>query len=279
MTVKSKPVRICVEGATTDGRIVQRSWLTDIEKNYDPNVYGARINLEHLGYEWMPRFGDVESVHTAEIPDGALKGKLALYATLLPTDDLIQMNKKRQKVYTSAEIAPKFSDTGEAYLVGLAVTDSPASLGTEMLQFSQKSGNSPLSDRKQAKDNVFTLAEETVIEFTDDKPEEPKGQSLFSRVTELLTGKTKQDDARFGDVNKSVELCARAIEAMQTDIATLKKTGLSDPLPEETTELTELKKELSDLKATLSAQDGSGAQRPQSFGNNSTQPDELLTDC
>lgn len=279
MTVKSKPVRICVEGATTDGRTVQRSWLTDIEKNYDPNVYGARINLEHLGYEWMPRFGDVESVHTAEITDGALKGKLALYATLLPTDDLIQMNKKRQKVYTSAEIAPKFSDTGEAYLVGLAVTDSPASLGTEMLQFSQKSGSNPLADRKQAKDNVFTLAEETLIEFTDDKPEEPKGPSLFARVTELLTGKTKQDDARFGDVNKSVELCAKAIEAMQSDIAELKKTGLSDPLPEETTELTELKKELSDLKAKLSAQDGSGPQRPQSFGNNSTQPDELLTDC
>lgn len=279
MTVKSKPVRICVEGATTDGRTVQRSWLTDIEKNYDPNVYGARINLEHLGYEWMPRFGDVESVHTAEITDGALKGKLALYATLLPTDDLIQMNKKRQKVYTSAEIAPKFSDTGEAYLVGLAVTDSPASLGTEMLQFSQKSGNNPLDDRKQAKDNVFTLAEETLIEFTDDKPEEPKGPSLFTRVTELLTGKTKQDDARFGDVNKSVELCAKAIEAMQSDIADLKKTGLSDPLPEEATELTELKKELSDLKATLSKQDGSGTQRPQSFGNNSTQPDELLTDC
>ncbi|HHR6383465.1 TPA: GPO family capsid scaffolding protein, partial [Providencia alcalifaciens] len=43
MTKKSKPVRLCVEGATTDGRKVQRQWLMDIEKNYDPNVYGARI--------------------------------------------------------------------------------------------------------------------------------------------------------------------------------------------------------------------------------------------
>ncbi|HCM64389.1 MAG TPA: GPO family capsid scaffolding protein [Morganella sp. (in: Bacteria)] len=279
MTVKSKPVRICVEGATTDGRTVQRDWLTTIAKNYDPNVYGARINMEHISSAWMPRLGDVESVFTEEIKDGALKGKMALYGVLTPNDELLELNKQRQKVYTSVEIAPKFSDTGEPYLVGLAVTDNPASLGTEMLQFSQKSGNSPLSDRKQAKDNVFTLAEETVIEFTDDKPEEPKGPSLFARVTELLTGKTKQDDARFGDVNKSVELCAKAIEAMQGDIAALKKTGLSDPLPEEITELTELKKELSDLKAKLSAQDGSGPQRPQSFGNNSTQPDELLTDC
>ncbi|ATF53053.1 GPO family capsid scaffolding protein [Morganella morganii] len=279
MTVKTKPVRICVEGATTDGRTVQRSWLTDIEKNYDPNVYGARINLEHLGYEWMPRFGDVESVHTAEITEGALKGKLALYATLLPTDELIQMNKKRQKVYTSAEIAPKFSDTGEAYLVGLAVTDSPASLGTEMLQFSQKSGNSPLSDRKQSKDNVFTLAEETVIELAEDKPEEPKGPSLFSRITEMLTGKGKQDDARFHDVHQSVELCAKAIEAIQTDIAGLKKNALSLSQPGEPAGLDLLKKELSELKDQLSKQDGSGSQRPVSFGNNGTQQEELLTDC
>lgn len=279
MTVKSKPVRICVEGATTDGRTVQRSWLTDIEKNYDPNVYGARINLEHLGYEWMPRFGDVESVHTAEITEGALKGKLALYATLLPTDELIQMNKKRQKVYTSVEIAPKFSDTGEAYLVGLAVTDSPASLGTEMLQFSQQSGNSPFAARKQAKDNVFTLAEETLIEFADEKPEEPKGPSLFSRIAETLSGRNKQDDARFHDVHRSVELIAKAVETIQTDVAALKKTSLSEPEPEEIADMAALKKELSELKAQLSQQDNSGHIRPVSLGNNGTQPEELLTDC
>lgn len=279
MTVKSKPVRICVEGATTDGRTVQRSWLTDIEKNYDPNVYGARINLEHLSYEWMPRFGDVESVHTAEITEGALKGKLALYATLLPTDELIQMNKKRQKVYTSVEIAPKFSDTGEAYLVGLAVTDSPASLGTEMLQFSQQSGNSPFAARKQAKENVFTLAEETLIEFADEKPEEPKGPSLFSRITEMLTGKGKQDDARFHDVHQSVELIAKAVETIQTDVAALKKTTLTVDAPEDPAELATLKKELSELKTQLSRQDNNGQKRPVSLGNNGTQPEELLTDC
>ncbi|ELI9035666.1 GPO family capsid scaffolding protein [Morganella morganii] len=279
MTVKSKPVRICVEGATTDGRTVQRSWLTDIEKNYDPNVYGARINLEHLSYEWMPRFGDVESVHTAEITEGALKGKLALYATLLPTDELIQMNKKRQKVYTSVEIAPKFSDTGEAYLVGLAVTDSPASLGTEMLQFSQQSGNSPFAARKQAKENVFTLAEETLIEFADEKPEEPKGPSLFSRITEMLTGKGKQDDARFHDVHQSVELCAKAIEAIQADVTALKKNAVPATTQEEPAELATLKKELSELKAQLSKQDNNGQKRPVSLGNNGTQPEELLTDC
>jgi hypothetical protein len=34
------------------------------------------------------------------------------------------------------EVSTSFADTGKAYLVGLAATDDPASLGTEMLQFS-----------------------------------------------------------------------------------------------------------------------------------------------
>ncbi|WP_272693035.1 GPO family capsid scaffolding protein, partial [Providencia sp. PROV077] len=84
MTKKSKPVRLCVEGATTDGRKVQRQWLTEIAKNYDKNVYGARINMEHWNYSFMPRFGDVESVYTEEISEGALAGKLALYGVLTP---------------------------------------------------------------------------------------------------------------------------------------------------------------------------------------------------
>ena len=37
------------------------------------------------------------------------------------------MNKAAQKVYTSMEIQPNFANTGKCYLVGLAVTDDPAS--------------------------------------------------------------------------------------------------------------------------------------------------------
>ncbi|MGK3600335.1 GPO family capsid scaffolding protein, partial [Escherichia coli] len=34
-------------------------------------------------------------------------------------------------------------DTGKAYLVGLAATDDPASLGTEMLTFSASAAHNP----------------------------------------------------------------------------------------------------------------------------------------
>ncbi|EPG7578439.1 GPO family capsid scaffolding protein [Providencia sp. PROV032] len=275
MTKKSKPVRLCVEGATTDGRKVQRQWLTDIAKNYDPSVYGARINMEHLNYEWMPRFGDVESVYTEEISEGALKGKLALYGILSPTDSLIEMNRKRQKVYTSVEINPNFSDMNSAYLVGLAVTDNPASLGTSMLEFSAGADKTAtFSERKQDKDNVFTAAEETVIEFTEEenKPEKP---SLKDRIMAKFSRERQRNDVELNDIHQAVELCAeeqtetaQKLTQLETQVKAL--SGIKQ-------ENEALRSELDQLKKDLSQQDNQ-QHRPTSFGGNTTNT-ENLTDC
>ncbi len=100
-----------------------------------------------LGRDLTDRDGDVLAVKTEEVEVNGQK-KLALFAQVEPTPDLIAMNKARQKIYTSIEIDDSFSDTGEAYIVGLAVTDSPASLGTDVLAFSaQKPDSSPFKDR------------------------------------------------------------------------------------------------------------------------------------
>lgn len=269
MSKKSKPVRLCVEGATTDGRRVDREWLTQIAKNFDPAVYGARVNIDHYNYSWAPRFGDVESVYTEEIKEGALAGKLALYGVINPTPDLIELNKKRQKVYTSVEINPSFSDTGEAYLVGLAVTDNPASLGTEMLQFSANAQSSPLSERKQSKDNVFTAAEETHLEFTDEKPENGK-PGLFSIITEMFSKKQHSDDARFTDVHQAVELCAKEVQTLSAEITALKSADQSEAVKALTQQLTELKKQFENTDASFS-------HRPPATGGENN--GEVLTDC
>lgn len=59
-----------------------------------------------------------------EVDVGGVK-KLALFAQIEPADALAAMvNNDKQKLYTSIEIAPKFADTGKAYLQGLAVTDT-----------------------------------------------------------------------------------------------------------------------------------------------------------
>lgn len=109
-------------------------------ETYDPRVYGCRINLEHirglLPDSVFKRYGDVAELKAEQInDDSALNGKWALFSKISPTDDLIALNKAGQKVYTSMEIQPNFANTGKCYLVGLAITDDPASLGTEYLEF------------------------------------------------------------------------------------------------------------------------------------------------
>ncbi|RNM26746.1 hypothetical protein EFS38_03070 [Dickeya undicola] len=267
--------RIGVEGATTDGRTIDRAWLEQMAANYDPAVYTALINMEHIkGYtpdSPFRRYGKIEALETEEIQDGLLSGKLALYAYLAPTDDLIALTQKWQKTFTSMEVNPDFADTGAAYLVGLAVTDDPASLGTEMLTFSAGAKHNPLAARKQAPGNLFTAAEETqlVFEPDDNKP------SLFGRISALFAKKQTSDDARFGDVHQAVELVAQeqqqlAAQVQQHGAQLARLTALEIALQAHKTEL-------ASLKETLGQQDRNPAFRPLSTGGADTAT--VLTDC
>ncbi|MDP2228963.1 MAG: GPO family capsid scaffolding protein [Moraxellaceae bacterium] len=213
--------RVAVEGATTDGRKMSRQWIEQMAKNFNPTVYGARIWQEHIRGLFhdgpFTALGDVKAVKAEEITEGPLTGKLALYVQLDPTDELKEINGKRQKIYSSIEVDPEFADTGEAYLIGMAVTDSPASLGTEMLQFSAQQGSkSPLANRKQRPENLFTAAVEIDLAelFTEQDPasEDPKssGPSLLDSVKALFArmgDKAKGDITAFrADLEKTLGL-------------------------------------------------------------------------
>lgn len=271
MTVKAKKFRIGVEGATTDGRTITREWLTQMADSYNTTVYGARINMEHIkGYSpdsTFKRYGDVTGLSAEEIKDGPLSGKMALYAEISPTDDLVEMVKKRQKVYTSMEVNTKFADTESAYLIGLAVTDDPASLGTEMLNFSASASANPLASRKQAPENLFTAAEETLIEFETEQ--EPK-TNLLTTIKTLFTKKQTGDDARFNDVHQAVELVAQQVEGKLSAISTLEQSFTELKTTNDAT-----KQELDELKITLNKTDRDFSQREKSTGNDSA----ILTDC
>lgn len=172
MAKKAKFKRVAVAGQTTDGRTIAPEWLTQAAKNYNREKYGARVNLEHYLSPFpdsdFRAYGDVISVYAEEVEIDGEK-KMALFADIDPTEDLIKLNKARQKVYTSVELDLDFAGTGEAYLVGLAVTNTPASLGTEYLQFCAGAGDkSPLAARKQKSTNLFTCAIETEVEFTEE---------------------------------------------------------------------------------------------------------------
>lgn len=277
---KSKFFRIGVEGATCDGRTIERQHIQEMAASYNPAVYGARINLEHIkGYtpdSPFRRYGDVAEVKAEEITDGPLKGKLALLACITPTDDLIAMTKAGQKIYTSMEISPKFADTGKAYLVGLAVTDDPASLGTEMLEFSAKAQTNPLASRKQSPDNLFSAAELAELEFVeatdDDKP------GLLERVRQLLNrqqasnAKTKTE---LLDVSNAVEALAEEAgkQAEQFNAVGQKVDTQAQELSTLKTKLETITTEFNQLKTQLERTPGTQYRAPATGG------DSITIDC
>lgn len=204
--LKSKFFRVAVEGATaTDGRTIERSWIEDIAGNYKPETYGARVNMEHIrGFSPQPPFnayGDVLSVKAEEVTielNNVQEKRLALFAEIAPTPELVTLTKDKQKIYTSIEVAPNFANSGKAYLVGLAVTDSPASLGTDILQFSAKADDAAavalkatFDSRKQDKANHFSAALETSFECVEvaDVGGESALEKFAKLVVEKLTGK------------------------------------------------------------------------------------------
>ncbi len=202
---KSKFFRVAVEGATVDGRVIDRKWLEEMAETYNPATYAARVNLEHIRGA-MPlgpntpfgSYGDVLALKTdtVEIDLGGQKvQKLALFAQVKPLPPLLDLIAKGQKLYTSMEVNPAFAGTGKAYFMGLAATDNPASLGTEILEFSAKLGDkSPLAARKQQPGNFFSVATETLIELEEEQPSaDPTG--VFASLKGLLDRFTPQAPA------------------------------------------------------------------------------------
>jgi len=133
-------VKVATSGPTIDGRNIDADDIAHMAESYDPEEYTANIWYEHIRY-----FGNLGKVVELKAEEDS-KGRMCLFARLAPTDDLIYMNNRGQKLFTSIEIQPNFADSGKAYLAGLAVTDSPASIGTSELQFS----------RAQHPENYFT---------------------------------------------------------------------------------------------------------------------------
>jgi molybdopterin converting factor small subunit len=275
---RSNWFRVAVEGATTDKRKIERSWLEQAAKNFNQNTYGARVWLEHfrsvLPDSPFKAYGDITAVKTEEV-DIAGQKKLALFAQIEPTADLVAMNKAKQKIYTSIEIDDSFADSGEAYIVGLAVTDSPASLGTDVLAFSaQKPEASPFKDRHYSETSMFTEAVETEIKFeeVDDTPN--MFAALRGKVSELL-GKNKEkegkDAANFNALGALIEDLIEHGTEQAESFATVK--AAHEKLQSDHTKLAGA---FADLVKTLgNTPDKKHSQRPPVTGGG----DQVVTDC
>lgn len=282
----SKWFRIGVEGDTCDGRVLSKSDIQEMADGFDPRVYGCRINLEHIRSvnpdSPFCRYGDVVETKAEVIDDdSALNGKLALYGKISPLDNLLALLAKGQKVYTSMEIRPNFANTGKCHLIGLAVTDDPASLGTEYLQFCSRAQQNPLAGKKDQPGDLFSVATFAALEF-EDLPD-----TIITRLSDTVKGvfsrKQASDDARFDDVHEAVTAIAEQVQTggesaetrfsqLESELADVKKA-----LAEQATATTQ---QFSALTTTLeNTESKTQGRRKLSTGGDGDAAGSTMTDC
>ncbi|EFJ7469114.1 GPO family capsid scaffolding protein [Escherichia coli] len=279
----SKWFRIGVEGDTCDGRVISGDDIQEMADSFDPRVYGCRINLEHIKSLWpdspFKRYGDVTEVKAEVISDdSALNGKKALFARIAPLDELVSMVRAGQKVYTSMEIRPNFSNSGKCYLIGLAVTDDPASLGTEYLEFCSRASQNPLAGKKDQPGDLFSVASLAELEF-EDVPDTMLN-SLTDKVKSIFSRKQVSDDALLADVHEAVTAVSEQVQtnltATETRVTEL-ETAFAQFKQDVTRQTEENAQAFTTLKSSLdNTESHRQPRREKSKGGTG---DELLTNC
>ncbi|ETF06649.1 capsid scaffolding protein [Pseudomonas moraviensis R28-S] len=155
--------RVAISGPTADGREIKPQELRDCAETYKPSTYTAVIWVEHQRCNGA--HGTVFAVRLIDNDPSFGKGQVALEVQMKPNSRLLKLNSDGEKLFSSVEITPNFAGSGRAYMTGLAVTDEPASLGTQELYFSKRANSAsyrtaavPLRSRPLSKSFAATLA-------------------------------------------------------------------------------------------------------------------------
>lgn len=257
MGKQSQLFRVFVEGETiSDGRKITADMIDDCVATFDPKTYTPRINIEHIaGYSPEPPFNGYGDVIAVEARDdeftiaGETKTLRALYAQVDANDQLVKLAQADQKPFPSVELTPSYAGSGKVGLVGLAFTDTPASIGTERLKFSSR-----------APGTIFAHGAEAVaIEFEAAPADPAKVDNAIAGFFSALTAKFKAPDADkpkeepkpkaandnfdvaaftselqaavSGSIAAALEPVAAAQSAMQGEFATLKAKLASSEVP------------------------------------------------
>ncbi|EFF4755455.1 GPO family capsid scaffolding protein [Escherichia coli] len=265
-----KKFRVAVSGSTVDGREISPVHLREAAENFNPDVYAARVNVEHYlspcPSSEFSAMGDVTALSTEDITEGPLAGRTALYAEIEPTERMKQLVADGKKIYSSIELHPQFSVNGRAYLVGLAMTDTPASLGTERLKFTAQQRQAVMTFNSiQGEAPLISEAiESEIIEMAEQRQEE--GTQCFNRVMGIIGRGRKADDASFSRIQEAVE----GVATSQADIID-RFNVLETRHQQDSQKITSLTTELAALKEKLRTQDGDPQNRFTATGAASDQ--------
>lgn len=278
MTYKKTDWRVIgVSGETADGRTISSKELQEMAEQYDPEIYGARINLEHMNFlfpDFAGGYGDV--VELKAEPWAKDETKTALLAKLNITESLQKLWASGQKIYTSMEITPRFADTKKAYLTGLAITDTPASLGTTANYTAAKT---------KAEEKIFTAYRQTETqEIAMTKPQDSQDQdqpitvehaeNIFSRLFAKYFGKKEPEQPETPAINPEQPSEPKDGQQFKQDgwdgfgKAAQLIEKLDEKIEAQQTEYNALRAEFDKFKAEIEAAPYSG-QRQEHSGNQS----------
>lgn len=269
---RTKPFLLATAGSTVDGRVIDDKMLDEMASSYDPKTYGARLNIEHIrgitGEKPFRSYGDIAEVSVGEVEvnfNGTKEKRKALYGVFDVLEDAQQLNAAGQKVYPSIEIEPNFGGKGFAYLMGCALTDSPAAIATERLQFNR------------AMPGTIQLNGETALalEFADDKGDvTPEGGSFLNALTAVLekfTGGKKDEPAPKPAPQPKSEpgtIDMAALTGLFTDMGKAIETSMQAQANAHRQEIDQISLKVTNLAKDLEATPAPG-QQPRPFASGS----------
>ncbi|OCQ23383.1 hypothetical protein A7985_05430 [Pseudoalteromonas luteoviolacea] len=280
--LRTIPLTIAAVGLTVDGREIEEQDVNDIVETYNPNMYGARINIDHYA-DWSGwkaealssvklnggMLGDVISVTTEKNEDGVQ----VLKAVLAPNASFVLLNQADQHVYFSIEIDRNFRDTGKTYLTGLAVTDYPASAYTSRAKFSKESGI-------ENKDVSFLRADLGLYSEIEKPSKKPFFKNIFNK--EATMPLTDQDKA---DIGKAVaDALNPSFTQLNTSLAEFNKQNQQEAEDQQEegqggTQNKELTEQLTQISEKLNKTDEKFNQLQDKFDELSTEEADDTTDA
>ncbi|WP_153446904.1 GPO family capsid scaffolding protein [Vibrio algicola] len=212
---------VATEGATVDGRAITANWIKDMADSYSVDEYAALIWPEHYRSAWSifegKNWGTVE-----ELKQAKQGGKLRLFAKITPNQYLLDANADGQKLFTSIEPNPDYKGQGQCYLMGLAVTDSPASSGTTRLKFS--------------KDSEHEYSELESLDLTEYFTVDQNGLAkAFSTLANFFKtgGELPQPNAHANQSQEEIKVNEEQLKAIFAEQFKTLKTELKDELKQE----------------------------------------------
>lgn len=225
---------ICAEGETGDRRYIERDWLIDAADLYNPKLKNAMIFRSHFRQreEEADNYGEVLALKCEESQDDGL---MRLYARLRPNIKLMLANAEDQLFFCSAEFTPdgNFRGTGKTYLEGLVVTDEPASVYVDRLNFSRSqhrgarfAATQPftikehvMSKQKNGWRKCFGIMEQAPAET----PAEPDKLQALAEAVAALENRVAALEGQAEQTETSVEEVKQDVAEVQEDVETVKE--------------------------------------------------------